>query len=56
MSDAPQAAVHYPWYRSVSTGYGVKGEREKMWLTSEWAKVVVAALTLLGLAIHAIAS
>jgi hypothetical protein len=34
-------------------GSGTKGDR-KMRLTAEWVKVLAAALTLLGLAVHAL--
>jgi hypothetical protein len=33
----------------------MKRDEKKMRLSAEWAKVLVAALTLLGLAVHALA-
>jgi hypothetical protein len=39
--------------RASHRGSGTKGDR-KMRLTAEWVKVLVAALTLLVLAVHAL--
>jgi hypothetical protein len=37
-------------------GGWTKGAKKMTWLTTEWAKVAVAALTLVGLAVHALTS
>jgi hypothetical protein len=37
-------------------GGWTKGAEKMSWLTTEWAKVAVATLVLVGLAVHALAS
>jgi hypothetical protein len=55
LSDAPAVAVRYLGYRRVSRGSEPKGDEKQMRLSAEWVKVLVAALTLLGLAVYSLA-
>jgi hypothetical protein len=55
LSDVSAIAVRYLGHRRVSRGSEPKGDEKKMRLSAEWVKVLVAALTLLVLAVHALA-
>jgi hypothetical protein len=47
-------ATRYREWRNVSSRWMDEGAGKLSWLTTQWAKVAVATLTLVGLAVHAL--